>query len=77
MYDLILRNGTVVDGTGGAPFTADVAAGCPDAHDVLINADVYRGVDLVGTQQFTFTVQLQGRLLSVEEFNDLIGLERL
>ena len=24
MFDLILRNGTVVDGTGAAPFTADV-----------------------------------------------------
>jgi len=25
MYDLILRNGTIVDGTGAAPFSADVA----------------------------------------------------
>ena len=25
MYDLIIRNGTIVDGTGGEPFVADVA----------------------------------------------------
>ena len=25
MYDVIIRNGTIVDGSGGKPFTGDVA----------------------------------------------------
>ena len=29
---------------------------CPIAHDVTVNVDLYRGLDLVGTEQVTFTV---------------------
>ncbi len=36
--------------------SADISSSCPTPHDMLVNADIYCGVDLIGTEQIVFTV---------------------
>jgi len=50
MYDLIIRNGTVVDGTGAAPRTADVAIkdGLIAAVGEAVTGDASREIDAAG-----------------------------
>jgi N-acyl-D-aspartate/D-glutamate deacylase len=50
MYDLIIRGGTIVDGTGGAPFTGDVAVNGDRIVEVAARVDgpAKREIDAAG-----------------------------
>jgi N-acyl-D-aspartate/D-glutamate deacylase len=49
MHDLIIRNGTIVDGTGGAPFTGDVAiSGNRIAQMGEVGGTAHREIDAEG-----------------------------
>ena len=52
MYDLIIRNGTIVDGTGAAPFTGDIAISAGKVAAVSpvgqLTGDAKREVDATG-----------------------------
>ena len=48
-YDLIIRGGTVVDGTGGAPFKADIAVKDGKIAALgVVNGDAAQEIDAAG-----------------------------
>ena len=53
MYDLIIRGGTVVDGTGGAPFAADIAV--RDGKIVALGEDLGDAAQVVEANGLTIT----------------------
>ena len=53
MFDLVIRNGTVVDGTGAKPFTADV--GVKDGRIAAVGANLGEGTREIDATGFFVT----------------------
>src|SRR3546814_3020914 len=66
MYDLVIRGGTVVDGTGGEPFAADVAI--DGDRIVAVGANLSAGRE---------EVDASGRIRSEEHTSELQSLMRI
>ena len=58
MHDTVIRGGTIVDGTGGAPFVGDVAI---DGGMVTAVGAVEAGVEVPPTESSRGTRRLRGR----------------
>ena len=82
MYDLVIRNGTIVDGTGSAPYRADVGIAAtgvagPDEQDGQPPGTVWFAIALPGHAPEAFTTRLPGDRERVRQFSAISLLNAL